>query len=564
MDINSGFANAMKTFWHAMTSDDRHATFNSPYRAASSYPGVGRNPELSSVSSSRLDGAPYQDELGQAASRSSTHLASSAADGNDIYSPRSANGPLSPSSPYSPGSRSSTTMRPKDVSAITGIPLQEFNADGSPPPPPVAHSWRRIDRWAEDNYPELFDQLCEGSTINDINELEHDLDCSLPMDVRESLQIHDGQERGGTPTGIIFGAMLMDCEEILDEWKQWQVVRAEYLQKQATLANGASAGKPQAGPSSGPSSPRGGAPPNGSTLNKAVLMARQDSQPEGAVQKVYCHPGWIPLVRDWGGNNIGIDLAPGPAGKWGQVIMFGRDYDCKYVVAKSWASFLATVADDLDGNNWYVEEESGELKLRELKTTKVEPGYFDILRLRTDKKYGRKIPPHMRRRPGPPPHVATGGNGPVGPRPGPGTISPSSPMIGLSPIIRPDGTREPMPSKSLSPIHAPKAVRPIGRALEDMPSSATASSNPGTPVILTPSRTSLQSTRSTETPPPLVIDKDAAKKKDDLEDLSDLISTPTTSKSVDGEKMSPGGKESSKEVDSLAETMEDVDLGKGK
>ncbi|EWC45118.1 hypothetical protein DRE_06257 [Drechslerella stenobrocha 248] len=556
-NFDSGFANAMKTFWHAMTSDDRHATFDSPYRAASSYPGVGRNPELSSVSSSRLHNTPYQDEFGHPASRSSTHLASSAAESNDIYSPRSTGGPLSPS-PYSPGSRSSTTTRPKDGSAISGIPLQDFNADGSPPPPPVAHSWTRIDTWAEDNYPELFDQLCEGSTVNDINELEHDLDCSLPMDVRESLQFHDGQERGGTPTGIIFGAMLLDCEEILDEWKQWQVVRAEYLQRQNIAAS-----KPHVGPSSGPSSPRGGAaPPNGSTLNRAVLMARQDSQPEGAVQKVYCHPGWIPLVRDWGGNNIGIDLAPGPAGKWGQVIMFGRDYDCKYVVAKSWASFLATVADDLDGNNWYVEEESGELKLRELKTTKVEPGYFDILRLRTDKKYGRKIPPHMRRRPGPPPHVATGGNGPVGPRPGPGTSSPSSPMIGLSPIIRPDGSREPMPSKSLSPIHAPKAVRPIGRVLEEMPTST--ASNPGTPVILTPSRTSLQSSRSAETPPPLVIDNSVTKKKDDLEDLSDLISTPTTSKSGETEKIAPETKEPSKQVDYLADTLEEVDLGKSK
>ncbi|KAK6362000.1 Cell wall assembly regulator [Orbilia blumenaviensis] len=555
---SSGFASAMKTFWHAMTSDDRHATLDGPYRAASSYPGVGRHPELSSVSS-RLDGAPYHDELGHPASRSSTHLASSA-DGNDMY--RGSNGgPMSPGAPYSPGSRSSTASR-KDGSAISGIPLQDFNADGSPPPPPVSHSWMRIDRWAEENYPELWDQLCEGSTINDINELEHDLDCSLPMEVRESLQIHDGQERGGTPTGIIFGAMLLDCEEILDEWKQWQIVRAEYLQKQAQ-AQAARPPPPQAGPSSGPSSPRGGAPPNGSTLNKAVLMARQDSQPEGAVQKVYCHPGWIPLVRDWGGNNIGIDLAPGPAGKWGQVIMFGRDYDCKYVVAKSWASFLATVADDLEGSNWYVDEDSGELKLRELKTTKVEPGYFDILRLRTDKKYGRKIPPHMRRRPGPPPHVVTG-NGPVGPRPGPGTSSPGSPMIGLSPIIRPDGSREPMPSKSLSPIHAPKAVRPIGRALEDMPTSATGS-GPTTPTILTPARTSLQSTRSTETPPPLIIDNNTTKKKDDLEDLSDLISTPTTSKAADSEKgASPKAKEPAKEVNALADGLEDVDLGKDK
>jgi hypothetical protein len=117
------------------------------------------------------------------------------------------------------------------------------------------------------------------------------------------------------------------------------------------------------------------------------------------VQKAYAHPGWIPLARDWGGNNLAVDLAPGPTGKWGQVIIFGRDYDCKYVVARSWSAFLAMVADDLSSEKVFVDEDSGELKLREFKTTTVEPAYLDILRWRMDQKYGRKPP----RRRGPPP-----------------------------------------------------------------------------------------------------------------------------------------------------------------
>ena len=92
--------------------------------------------------------------------------------------------------------------------------MQSFS-DGLPPPPPVAHSWGRIDRWTEDNYEELWENIGLGATLNDVNELEHELDCSLPQDVRESLQIHDGQERGGMPTGVVFGCMLLDCEEIL-------------------------------------------------------------------------------------------------------------------------------------------------------------------------------------------------------------------------------------------------------------------------------------------------------------------------------------------------------------
>ena len=87
--------------------------------------------------------------------------------------------------------------------------MQGF-ADGAPPPPPASYSWKKIDRWLENNY-------LEGCTQNDVNELEHEPDCSLPQDVRDSLAIHDGQERGGTPTGVVFGCMLLDCEEIVQE-----------------------------------------------------------------------------------------------------------------------------------------------------------------------------------------------------------------------------------------------------------------------------------------------------------------------------------------------------------
>jgi hypothetical protein len=86
---------------------------------------------------------------------------------------------------------------------------------------------------------------------------------------------------------------------------------------------------------------------------------------------------------------LAVDLAPGPKGSWGQIILFGRDYDTKYVVARSWASFLGIVADDLSSGRWYVDEDNGELKLREFKKARVEPGYFDILRWRMDQKYGR-------------------------------------------------------------------------------------------------------------------------------------------------------------------------------
>lgn len=273
--------------------------------------------------------------------------------------------------------------------------MQAFS-EGLPPPPPPGHSWKRIDRWAEEHYPELFDQLGEGCTSNDLNDLEHQLDCSLPMEVRESWQNHDGQERGGMPTGIIFGCMLLDCEEIVQEWENWKVVNSEYLTEPSTFKP-ATPLKALGGSSSSSSKPP---PQQGQNpMWRQDLLARQDSTPPNSIQKVYAHPSWIPLVRDWGGNNLAVDLAPGPAGKWGQVILFGRDYDRKYVVARSWSAFLAMVADDLGSGKWFVDEETNELKLREFKQKNVEPGYLDILRWRMDQKYGRK---DNRRRSAPP------------------------------------------------------------------------------------------------------------------------------------------------------------------
>ena len=386
-----------------MTSNDRHASHDSPYRTGQHMPlNQSRHDPLTSVATSALDSRadlslPYGGDT-------SGQFTPGLQNGNAGAPGTPGGGTLqSPTSPYSPGMRSkmalgriqSNEQNPFDNVTTGEIQMQSFQ-EGLPPPPPVSHSWKKIDRWVEDNYEELHDQLSEGATQNDINELEHELDCSLPMEVRESLSVHDGQERGGRPTGIIFGCMLLDCEEIVQEWKNWRTVNEEYLSAPPT-------NQPQFPPkafsgasSSAPPSAQQGTNP----LWRQELLDRQDSQPSRAIQKAYAHPGWIPLARDWGGNNLAVDLSPGPAGKWGQVILFGRDYDCKYVVSRSWSAFLATVADDMSSEKVFVDEETQELKLREFRTVNVEPAYLDILRWRADQKYGRKGP---RRRPGPGP-----------------------------------------------------------------------------------------------------------------------------------------------------------------
>jgi len=383
-----------------MISNDRHASHDSPYRTGQHMPlNQSRHAPLTSVATSAIDSradlsSPYgEDTSGQFTPGLQNGMAQ--APGTPGAGPMH-----SPTSPYSPGMRSKLAMRrtnaneenPFDNITPGEIQMQSFQ-EGLPPPPPVAHSWKKIESWVGSNYQELRDQLSEGATQNDINELEHELDCSLPIEVRESLQKHDGQERGGRPTGILFGCMLLDCEEIVQEWKNWRVVNEEYLTSPPPQTQFPPRAFRGASSSSAPPAPQQSANP----LWRQDLLDRQDSQPSRAIQKAYAHSGWIPLARDWGGNNLAVDLAPGPAGKWGQIIIFGRDYDCKYVVARSWSAFLAMVADDMSGEKVFVDEETQELKLREFKAAGVEPAYLDILRWRMDQKYGRKGP---RRRPG--------------------------------------------------------------------------------------------------------------------------------------------------------------------
>lgn len=369
------------------------STVDSPYRTGRHVPLNHRQSgiltSVATASESRADvSSPYGDDSYNRLTRDSSY--------HGGHIPNTPTSPNPAATPYSPGLRSQSARRSSQADGFEmqspgDVQMQSFQ-DGAPPPPPVSHSWKKIDAWAEEHYPELFDQLCEGCTDNDLNELEHQLDCSLPLDVRESLMIHDGQERLGMPTGIIFGSMLLDCEEMVQEWDQWRKVNQEFL-SEAAIRKPAMPSKAALGSENGqPSSSRTPASPAASNNPswRQDLIARQDCVPPGSVQRSYAHPAWIPLVRDWGGNNLAVDLAPGPNGRWGQIVLFGRDYDTKYVIARSWAHFLATVADDLSSGKWFVDDETNELKLREFKDARVEPPYFGILRWRMDQKYGRR------------------------------------------------------------------------------------------------------------------------------------------------------------------------------
>jgi cell wall assembly regulator SMI1 len=70
--------------------------------------------------------------------------------------------------------------------------------------------------------------------------------------------------------------------------------------------------------------------------------------PEGSIKNLYFHSKWLPVAHDFGGNYIGIDLDPDANGTKGQVIVFGRDEDRKFVVAQSLTEFFALFLEMLE------------------------------------------------------------------------------------------------------------------------------------------------------------------------------------------------------------------------
>ncbi|QEL59793.1 hypothetical protein CJJ09_001879 [Candidozyma auris] len=135
---------------------------------------------------------------------------------------------------YRPGLRSSSTNL---INQGGDVQMQTLNREGLPPLPPVDSLWERIEKWLEEEYPELEDSLNDGASTADLNEFEKDLAIGpLPVEVRQFFKIHDGQFRGGKPTGLIMGLTFLDMESIMEEYAVWAKV-AERIEKQVIAIN---------------------------------------------------------------------------------------------------------------------------------------------------------------------------------------------------------------------------------------------------------------------------------------------------------------------------------------
>lgn len=274
----------------------------------------------------------------------------------------------------------------------------------------VLLAWRHIESWAENHNPDLNATLGDPVTQNDIIHAEEDLEISFPPSVKTSMMIHDGQEdlqsMPGT-SGLVYGLQLMTLDQIVTSTQWWRSVAKNLRGRTGNNNNNNSNGSNSkqeiinSTVTSSTSSPT----PAGAFSHqfpqsqfKLPYIPEQKSIPPGAIQPVYAHPSWLPLVTDNAGNNIGIDLAPGATGTYGQVIIFGRDFDTKFVIADNWGEFLLLFANDLEAGNWYLVDDGGdyftgdgELVFRDKKSGGPVQDYLDVLRKRSWENFTRKL-----------------------------------------------------------------------------------------------------------------------------------------------------------------------------
>jgi cell wall assembly regulator SMI1 len=185
-------------------------------------------------------------------------------------------------------------------------------------PYPVKGAWKRLKLWSRANLPRTEGDDPASASADQLQQFEAAIGVKLPKDVRESYRVYNGQCAG---PGIVYGLAVQPLSDCLQQWQSW--VKGYGMSQR-----------------------------DGSATD---FDSACSSFPVGFVRPVYFDPGWIPLTYDSGGNHVGVDLNPGPQGRRGQVIVFGRDDMFHPVLALSWGQFLTDLADELEAANFRIE-----------------------------------------------------------------------------------------------------------------------------------------------------------------------------------------------------------------
>lgn len=169
--------------------------------------------------------------------------------------------------------------------------------------------WNRIESWLESNAPEIFIALPEGASTTEIEELESKVGIRLPNYVRESYLIHNGS----SDRSLFNAGTLRSLEQMYDEWE----------------------------------------------IQEDLWGDGENSEwadPPKEIQKLWFSPKWIPFTDSWTGDSLCIDCDPSEHGVNCQVIDWIHTQGPVSVVANSFLEWLQTFTDELEANEFVVQE----------------------------------------------------------------------------------------------------------------------------------------------------------------------------------------------------------------
>ena len=224
----------------------------------------------------------------------------------------------------------------KPDTATTGIPKRPEGNAKAMLDEDIAPVLGRLDAWyaahlAADKY--VFNPPATDAQIDAFEQL---VGFKMPHSYRQLYRWHNGEN--DDRWGHIYGLPLLPLEQAAADWQQWKRTLAEFGGNRYAIPGGA--------------------------------------WPEGAVDPAYINPAWIPLTNDGSSGHIGLDFDPWPGGRFGQVILFGRDEDVKIVLAQSLGQFLEWIAGLLEQGNFRLEAAANEVVLRQFRLKEPQSDHF--------------------------------------------------------------------------------------------------------------------------------------------------------------------------------------------
>lgn len=184
----------------------------------------------------------------------------------------------------------------------------------------LAERWKIIDTWLEREHPSRRAEFLPGASAAAIVSAEAALGVEFPVEYREFLALHDGQQPGAP---MVESASLLPLEEVVRR----HAILGDLFPQRAAI---------------------------------------EPSEVDAEIRAVELSASWIPIgVSARGRDVLCLDLDPTTEGTSGQVILVVLDDDVRALVAPSFADLLARYFEEaqigeIDLDDELDEEEEGE------------------------------------------------------------------------------------------------------------------------------------------------------------------------------------------------------------